>query len=260
MPHTPRAPAIFLGHGSPMVAIEPNDAARTWGPLAQRFERPKLILAISAHWETKGVLITAAERPRTIHDFYNFPQALYDMDYPAPGDPAFAKALEARLAPFNARADLDGWGLDHGTWSVLHYMYPDADIPVVQLSMDLRRTPAGHYQIGQALEALRDEGVLILGSGMIVHNFSFFRNRDPVAMGKAHAFAKHVAERVEARDHQPLVNYLSFGEGAALSVPEPEHYLPLLYVLAATRPEESVEIFNQDSMVGGMTSVAIGLN
>jgi 4,5-DOPA dioxygenase extradiol len=257
---TSRLPAIFVGHGSPMNAIQDNALTRSWAALSGQFERPRAIVCVSGHWETKGVLITAAERPRTIHDFYHFPPELYAIDYPAPGDPALAAALEARLAPWRARADLDGWGLDHGCWSVLKFMYPDADVPVVQLSLDLRRTPAEHYEIGGALAPLREEGVLILGTGNIVHNLRLFDRVKAEPEPWAKTFDDAVAERVEAGDHAPLVAYERLGPEARLAVPEPDHYLPLLYVLATQGEKEPVQIFNRlvaSSM--SMTSVAVGL-
>ncbi len=167
-------PALFIGHGSPGFAIQANPYTPAWAALARRFPRPAAIVAISAHWETKGVLITLAERQRTIHDFYNFPPEMYAIEYPAPGAPALARRIEQMLAP-HARADLDGWGLDHGSWSVLRVMYPQADLPVIQDSLDVRRSAADHYALGRALGALRDDGILLMGSGNIVHNLRRFR-------------------------------------------------------------------------------------
>ncbi len=260
VPMTARMPALFIGHGSPMNALQDNDLTRSWTALGEKLPRPRAILCISAHWETKGVLITSAKSPRIIHDFYGFPQALYEVSYPAPGDPALAKALEARLANFRARADLDGWGLDHGAWSVLKFLYPQADVPVLQLSLDLRRSPAEHYEIGKALAGLRDEGVLILGSGNIVHNLRLFdpRSLDPYPW--ATAFDAEVARRIKARDHAGLIDYLAMGPEAVLAVPEPDHYLPLLYVLATQGPDEVALVFNE-AIVGSlsMTSAALGV-
>lgn len=257
---THRMPALFLGHGSPMNALQDNELTRSWTALGERLPRPRAILCVSAHWETKGVLVTAAENPRTIHDFYGFPQALYQTTYPAPGDPGLAKALEKRLAAFRARADLDGWGLDHGAWSVLKFLYPKADVPVLQLSLDLRRTPAEHYQIGQALAGLRDEGILILGSGNIVHNLRLFDPRALEPQPWAVKFDAEVAGRIRAHDHQGLIDYPAMGPEAALAVPEPDHYLPLLYVLATQGEDESVEVFNE-IVVGSlsMTSAMVGV-
>ena len=256
----PRMPALFFGHGSPMNALEDNPMTRSWTAMGQRLRRPRALLCISAHWETKGVLITAAEHPRTIHDFYGFPQALYDVTYPAPGDPALAKALETRLAAYRARVDVDGWGFDHGTWSVLKFLFPKADTPLLQLSLDLRRTPAEHYEIGQAIAPLRDEGVLIVGTGNIVHNLRLYNPRSNAPRPWAQTFDDAVAARIEAGDHASLIDYPAIGPEAALAVPEPDHYLPLLYVLATQGADERAEVFNKQ--VAGslsMTSVAVGV-
>ncbi len=254
--HAPM-PALFLGHGSPMNALADNSLTRAWTALGRRLVRPAAVLAVSAHWETKGTLITAAERPRTIHDFYNFPAELHAMQYPAPGDPALARRIEALLAP-HARADVDGWGLDHGTWSVLKFLYPDADVPVLQLSMDVRRTPAEHYALGQALGALRDEGVLLLGSGNIVHNLRLYDPRATEGAAWAVQFNDAVKDRVLAGDDEAVIDWKTL-PGAALAVPEAEHFLPLLYVLGARRPGETVEILT-DEVTGSlsMTSVLVG--
>lgn len=255
-----RMPVLFVGHGSPQTAFEDNPVTRSWTALGQRIGKPKAVLVISAHWETKGVLITAAERPRTIHDFYNFPKALYEFTYDAPGDPALAKAIEARLAPFGARADLDGWGLDHGCWSVLKFLYPDADVPVLQLSLDLRRTPEQHYQIARAISGLRDEGILILGTGNIVHNLRLFDPRSPAALPWAKAFDDEIVSRVQANDDAAVVDYLALGDEARLAAPEPDHFLPLIYALGAREPGEPVEVFNREVRGSlSMTSVVFGL-
>jgi 4,5-DOPA dioxygenase extradiol len=252
-------PALFVGHGSPMTAMEDNAITRAWRALGERLPRPKAILAISAHWETKGTLITAAERPRTIHDFYGFPPALYQQQYPAPGDPALARHIQNDLLP-HARADLDGWGLDHGTWSVLTHMYPDADVPVAQLSMNTRLTPRGHYEIGQALAPLRDEGVLILGSGNIVHNLRLYDWRPGAAAYPwARRFTDVVTDRVRAGDHDALIDYAHLDPEVTLAFPEPEHYQPLLYVLGAQGAEDGVEVLTDEVVSSlSMTSVLVG--
>lgn len=253
------APALFLGHGSPMNALSDNDFTRAWRALGERISKPAAILCISAHWETKGTLITAAEAPRTIHDFYNFPQALYDITYPAPGSPTLAKRIEAMLAP-HARADLDGWGLDHGAWSVLRFLYPDADVPVVQLSMDIRRSPAEHLAIGRALTALRDEGVMILGSGNIVHNLRVPFGPDAPTPDWAHRFDAGVTRAILAGERDTLADPGAIDPEWRLSMPEMEHYLPLLYVLGAAGTDDAVEV-PVSQVKGGiaMTSFAFGL-
>jgi len=256
---SPRMPVLFVGHGSPMSALEDNTSTRAWRALGERLPRPKAVLAISAHWETKGVLITAHPQPRTIHDFYGFPQALYAKQYPAPGDPALARQVAQMLAPY-ARADLDSWGYDHGTWSVLAHMYPDADIPVIQLSMDMRLAPQGHYEIGRALAPLRDQGVLILGTGNIVHNLRLFqRDLDTPPVPFAARFNATVKAKVLAGDHDALIDYASLDPEVHLAFPEPEHFQPLLYVLGAKGPDEAIE-FVTDTVYStiSMTSVLIG--
>lgn len=253
------APALFVGHGSPRDALRETPASQAWAKVASSIGRPRAILCVSAHWESKGVLVTRAARPRTIHDFYRFPDHFYEIDYPAPGDPDLAFAIEARLAAFNARADLDSWGLDHGAWTVLRWMYPDADVPVLQLSMDVRRDAAGHYAIGQALAGLRDEGVMILGSGNIVHNLRVPRPRGDEVFPWAGRFDALVADLLEAGDHQSLIDYAAMPD-ARDAVPESEHFLPLLYVLGAARPNERPILFNREVLASvSMTCAGFGL-
>jgi 4,5-DOPA dioxygenase extradiol len=251
-------PVLFVGHGSPMNALDDNVYTRAWRALGERLPRPKAILAVSAHWETKGVLITAAERPRTIHDFYGFPPDLYAVEYPAPGDPALARTIAGMLAP-HARADLDSWGLDHGTWSVLRSIYPRADIPVLQLSLDIRLGPPDHYAIGQALAPLRDEGVLIFGSGDIVHNLRLFDRRPGASTPDwAVAFNDLVKAKILEGDDQALIGYPAL-PNVHLAFPEPEHFHPLLYVLGAREAGEAVEFLTDDVLSAiSMTSVLIG--
>lgn len=254
-------PTLFIGHGSPMDALRPTRFSSAWRALAERLPSPRAVVAISAHWETKGVLITGAAHPRTIHDFYGFPPEFYAVTYPAPGDPGLAAEIETLLGPFRARADLDGWGLDHGTWTVLRWMYPNADIPVLQVSLDVRRTAAEHFAIGRALGALPDQGMLILGSGNIVHNLRAHDRNAQWVHPWAKEFDDWVLERVAAGDDQSLINYRDEGGAAGrLAVPESEHFLPLLYVLGARRAGESVQPFTQEVFGAlSMTSFAIGL-
>lgn len=254
-----KMPALFLGHGSPMNAIEDNVWRQSWTALAQRLPRPRAILVISAHWETEGVAVTAGARPETIHDFGGFPQALFDMRYPAPGDPALAARVGQLMAPEQVTMD-PARGFDHGVWSVLAPMYPAADIPVVQVSLPLGLAPARHYVLGQKLAPLRDEGVLILGTGNVVHNLRYWRSHDPRLDAVWARFNAAVKDRIMAGEHDALADYVTLAPQAALSVPSPEHYLPLLYVLAVQAPGEPVEIFNDTE--GGaiqMTSVLVGL-
>lgn len=239
-----RMPALFLGHGSPMNVLEENVYTEAWRELGKTLPRPKAIVAVSAHWYTRGTAVTAMEKPRTIHDFGNFPQALFDTHYPAPGSPDLANAIAEALAPCEVRLDRE-WGFDHGSWGVLIKMYPEADIPVVQLSIDGTKPPAYHFELGRKLAALREQGIMIVASGNVVHNLRMVRwqgEAEPYAW--ATSFNDYVRENLtwegEAEQH-PLVNFMRH-EAAGLSNPTPEHYLPLLYVLGARLPGESVSV------------------
>jgi 4,5-DOPA dioxygenase extradiol len=225
-------PALFLGHGSPMNAIESNRHADIWARIGRDTPRPKAILAISAHWYTRGIGVTAMEQPKTIHDFGGFPQALFDMQYPAPGSPALAARVRDLLTPLPVAMDQD-WGLDHGTWSVLAHVYPEADIPVVQLSIDGTRPAQFHYDLGKRLAPLRDEGVLIFGSGNVVHNLGVMRRNGMAPYPWAERFNTFARNALTERNDQALVDYALQGADAQQSIPTPEHYLPLLYVLGA---------------------------
>ncbi len=253
-----RMPVLFVGHGNPMNAIEPSRFHRRWEALGRELPQPRAVLCISAHWETRGLYLTAAERPDTIHDFYGFPKALFDVRYPAPGDPDLAQRCAELLVDDGARLD-PGRGLDHGAWSVLIAMYPDANVPVVQLSLDTGRPGAFHYRIARALAPLRDEGVLILGSGNIVHNLRLFEYHDPEPLDWAIDFDATVRQRIASGEHGGLIDYAGLGPGAALAIPTPEHYLPLLYALGLQTEEEQPVFFN-DEVTGSisMTSIRIG--
>ena len=233
-------PTVFVGHGSPMNALDDNVHTRAWRRLGETLPRPKAILSVSAHWYIHGTAVTAMEQPQTIHDFYGFPPELFAMRYPAPGAAALASRVQALLQPIRVSADQE-WGLDHGTWSVLVHLYPQADIPVVQLSIDATQPPAIHYQIGQRLAALRDEGVLIFGSGNVVHNLRRVRwGDDAVPYPWATSFNDQLRDALLRADHQFAIGYEKAGEAAQLSVPTPEHYLPLLYVLGASTSADTV--------------------
>lgn len=235
------APAVFLGHGSPMNALERNRYTEAWASLAKRFAKPRAILAISAHWYIRGTAVTAMAKPPVIHDFGGFPPALHAFDYPAPGDPALAARVKALLAPLPVRLD-DEWGLDHGTWSVLAHVYPQADVPVVQLSIDATQPARFHYDLGRRLAPLRDEGVMLLGSGNVVHNLRVIRWNDPHAYPWAVQFNETVRELLEKNDHGPLMRYDELGDAALMSIPTPEHYLPLLYIAGARRDDDATTI------------------
>lgn len=250
-------PAVFIGHGSPMNAIEDTEFSRAWEHLGRVLPRPQAILCISAHWETVGTRVTAMSHPRTIHDFGGFPKALFDVEYPAPGSPPLAERVR-ELSPVPVAMDRE-WGLDHGAWSVLCRMYPGADIPVVQLSLDRALTPARHYELGRSLRALRREGVLIVGSGNIVHNLGALVRRD-TASDWAVEFDQRVAELILAGDHDALIGFSELGPAARLAVPTAEHFLPLLYLLALQSPGEPVSFFVERVTLGAisMRSVIVG--
>jgi 4,5-DOPA dioxygenase extradiol len=254
----PRMPALFLGHGSPMNAIEDNAWRRGWAHAGQVLPRPKAILIISAHWETQGIGVTAGERPQTIHDFGGFPQALFDVRYNAPGDLALARRVADLLSPDAVVLDTER-GFDHGVWSVLYPMYPEADVPIVALSIDRSRPDRWHYDAGRKLAALRDEGVMIVGSGDIVHNLRAVNFRTGATPDWSPRFNETAKALILARDHDPLIDYASLGEDAGWAINSAEHYLPLLYVLGASTPDESIEFFNDDVFAAiSMTSVVYG--
>jgi len=227
-----RMPAVFLGHGTPLNVLQDNEWTQAWERVGRDCPAPRAILVISAHWCTHGVGVTAMPHPPTIHDFGGFPQAMFDIRYPAPGNPALARRVGELLAPLPVVLD-ESWGLDHGTWSVLCKAYPEARIPVVQLSIDISRPPAYHFEIGHRLAALRDEGIMVMGSGNVVHNLMLLRRGEPFAYDWAIRFNDYIRESVLERRYERLVDFESFGEAARLSVPTPEHFYPLLYIAGA---------------------------
>jgi 4,5-DOPA dioxygenase extradiol len=253
-----RMPVLFLGHGSPMNAIEDNEYRRSWQALGAEFAasrpRPQLILCISAHWLTTGWHLTAMANPRTIHDFGGFPQELFDQQYPAPGAPEVASAISQSIQEPPVGLDID-WGLDHGAWSVLKPMFPKADIPVVQLSMDYARGPAEHVALGRQLKTLRDRGVLIVGSGNIVHNLRAARrnSRGNEAYDWAVDFDTRIAERIGKGDVAGLADFQKLGGLAQLAHPTYDHYLPLLHAAGATDPGEPVRFFNESYQLGSIS-------
>lgn len=250
-----RMPTIFFGHGNPMNAVARNEWTAAWAAIGSRLERPRAIVSISAHWFVPVTAVTAMSTPRTIHDFGGFPRELYEVQYPAPGAPDVALRVRELLAPL--RVDLDqSWGLDHGTWSVLCHVFPSADIPVIQLSLDETQPPRFHYDLGRRLRALRDEEILVMGSGDVVHNlhtYAWGRHlTDPYDW--AVRFEARARELIERCEHAPLVDYALLGRDAALSVPTPEHYLPLLYVLGAGIEGERIT-FPVEGVDGGSVSM-----
>ena len=253
-----RLPVVFFGHGSPMNALG-GRYAETWALMGEAGPRPRAILMISAHWFIDEVAVTAMEAPRTIHDFNTFPDELYRITYPAPGDPALAVRASGLIAPGPVAFDHD-WGLDHGTWSVLMHVYPAADIPVVQFSIDRTRPPEFHFELGQRLKPLRDEGVLIAGSGDVVHNLRAAKSGAADPYDWAERFASLVRQSLKSGPREPLVDYPALGEDAMLSIPTPEHYLPLLYVLGASEADEPIVLYNDeiDLAAISMMSAVIG--
>jgi 4,5-DOPA dioxygenase extradiol len=235
-----RVPTVFFGHGSPVIALEQNDTTRTWAALAERIGRPRAIICVSAHWLTRGTAVTGVAQPQTIHDFGGFPDEMYEITYPSPGDIPLARRVRELLAPEPITLAGD-WGYDHGCWIVLMKAFPKADVPVIQISLDMAKSPAQHYELGRRLRPLRDEGTLIMGTGNIVHNLRSVVRREGVPpCDWARRFSDYVCQRIVEKDDAALINYLDQGADAERSVPTPEHYWPLLYVLGARHPDEHV--------------------
>jgi 4,5-DOPA dioxygenase extradiol len=256
-----KLPALFLGHGNPMNALAHNAYTEAWSQLGQEIPTPRAVLCVSAHWYGPGGGVTAMAQPRTIHDFGGFPRELFEVQYPAPGDSALAARIQALLAPADVPLDVN-WGLDHGAWSVLIHVFPAADVPVVQLRIDATQPPAWHYALGRALGPLREEGVLIIGSGNLVHNLMQYAWNEPQrpAYDWAARFEAQARAWMSAGEHEPLIGYERLGRDALLSIPTPEHYLPLLYVLGTQAAGESVS-FPVEGVDGGsisMLAVKIG--
>ena len=248
-------PAFFFGHGNPLNALLRNDYTNQWAAIGASIPKPKAILCVSAHWYLPGTAVTAMPSPRTIHDFGGFPRELYEVKYPAPGSPELATRVADLLAPIPVELD-QRWGLDHGTWSVLCHVFPQADIPVVQLSIDETREPQFHYEVGRLLAPLRDESVLIIGSGNIVHNLHTYAwgKHDVEPFDWALRFETRARELLRRNDDEPLVNYETLGNDALLSAPTPDHYLPLLYVMGLRRKDEEVS-FPVEGFDGGSISM-----
>ncbi len=256
-------PVIFIGHGSPMNGIEDNHFSRQWRSEVEHFPNPKVVLVISAHWLTNGTYVTAMEKPQTIHDFGGFPDELFAVQYPAPGSPEWAQQTRELVKSTTVELDHE-WGLDHGTWTVVRHMYPDAEIPVIQLSIDYNKPAAYHYALAQELKSLRKKGVLIIGSGNMVHNLrmvAWDQLNTPNygydwAIEANETFNKHLLDR----NHQALIDYNKLGQFAQLAIPTPDHYFPLIYSLGLSNEKDEITIFNNE-LVGGslnMTSVRFG--
>lgn len=249
-PTTQKMPMLFLGHGSPMNAITSNHFTENWNQLGRSLPVPQAILCISAHWETKGSFVTAMAHPRTIHDFYNFPQALYDMEYPAPGAPELAHSIHH----LHQHIGLDHqWGLDHGTWAVICHLYPEANIPTLQLSLDQSLSPQAHYELATLLTSLRHRGVLILASGNIVHNLRLLDfNNAKGGYDWAEDARESMIQHIINDNDQPLIHFQEQGAAFNLAIPTAEHYLPLLYTLGLKDPTDELLIFNNQSVMGSL--------
>jgi 4,5-DOPA dioxygenase extradiol len=255
-------PVIFVGHGNPMNALTRNAWSDGWAAIGQAVPLPRAVLSISAHWYLGDTRVTAMVRPPTIHDFGGFPAELYEVEYPAPGDPDLGRRVAGLLAPESVILDDSSWGLDHGTWSVLRWMFPGADIPVVQLSIDATRPASFHYHLGEGLSPLRSEEVLIVGSGNVVHNLhaANWGRRAPTGYEWAERFDSKVQALLSTGDHESLVEYPALGRDALLSVPTPDHYLPLLYVAGAGGPTAPVSFPVQGMDMGSISMLAVRLD
>lgn len=258
-----KLPVLFIGHGSPMNGIEDNQFSQTWRKMGMKIQKPKAVLVISAHWLTRGTHITAMNNPKTIHDFGGFPQELFNVQYPAPGNPELAQATKQLITMTDVGLDHD-WGLDHGTWTVVRHMYPDADIPVLQLSIDYSKPPQYHYDLAKQLAALRKKGVLIIGSGNMVHNLRMVAwdklNEPEYGFDWANEMNSVFKSKISDGNHKALIDYETLDKAAKLAIPTPDHYYPMLYSLALQDSKDAVSFFN-DKAVGGsltMTSVKIG--
>lgn len=259
---TAKMPVLFLGHGSPMNAIEENEFVNGFRKIAMGIPKPNAILCISAHWETKGTFVTAMANPRTIHDFGGFPKELFAVQYSAPGSPELAKETKSIITKTEVGLD-DKWGLDHGAWSVIKHLYPRADVPIIQMSMDYSQTPQYHYELAQQLKSLREKGVLIIGSGNMVHNLGMVewrRLNESFGYDWALEANEKMKKFILSGNHQALIGFRSQGKAFDLAIPTPEHYLPLLYSLALQDSKDNVSLFNDKPVAGSltMTSVKIG--
>jgi len=258
-----RMPALFVGHGSPMYAIEENEFVQNWRNLSETLPTPHAIICISAHWETRGTQVTAMQNPPTIHDFGGFPQELYDVQYPAAGSPELAKEIIKSVSGTTVSAD-QKWGLDHGTWSVIRRMYPTANVPVIQLSLDYNKSPEEHYKLAKELVSFRNKGVLIVGSGNIVHNLRkvTWDKPDDEEYGLDWAIEANetIKRLILENKHKELIDYNLLSKEVQMAVPSPDHYLPLLYTLALKAEDENISFFNDKVVMGSlsMTSIRIG--
>lgn len=256
-----KMPVLFIGHGSPMNGILDTEFSRGWKKMADEILVPKAVLVVSAHWLTQGTRITAMDFPQTIHDFGGFPEELYKVQYPAPGDPALAKEAATLIKKVPVVLDHE-WGLDHGAWTIIRHMYPNANIPVLQLSIDYSKGPQYHYELAKELAALREKGVLIVGSGNMVHNLrmvAWDKLDDSFGFDWALQMNQTFKERIAMGDHHSLINYASLGKEALLAIPTPDHYLPLMYTLGLQTSKEDIMFFNDKPMAGSLTMTSVKL-
>ena len=254
-----KMPVLFVGHGSPMNAIEENEFTLYWKKLATEIEKPKAVLCISAHWLTRGTFVTAMNHPKTIHDFGGFPQALFDVNYPAPGDTELAEETAKLITSTSVGLDHE-WGLDHGTWSIVKNMYPNAEIPVLQLSIDYSQPAQYHYDLAKQLGALRKKGVLIIGSGNMVHNLGMVawdKLNESFGFDWAIEMNSIFKKKIEENDHTALIQYEKLSSAAKLAVPTPDHYYPLIYTLGLKEEKDSISFFNDKPVAGSLTMTSV---
>ncbi len=260
---TEKMPVLFLGHGSPMNAIEENEFVTGFRNSGKDIPKPKAILVISAHWETRGTFVTAMNKPRTIHDFGGFPQALFDVQYPAPGSPELANETKSIITKTQVGLD-EKWGLDHGAWSVVKHLYPNADVPVIQMSIDYTQGAQYHYELAKELASLRKKGVLIVGSGNMVHNLGMVAwdklNTDSYGYDWAIEANEKMKQYIISDDHKPLIDFKSQGKAFDLAIPTPEHYLPLIYTLALKDSNEKITLFNDKAVAGSLTMTSVKID
>lgn len=258
--HNGTMPVLFLGHGSPMNAIEENKFVQGFRSIGQKLPRPKAILCVSAHWETRGTRVTAMTAPKTIHDFGGFPKALFEVQYPAPGSPWLAEETKATVQQTTIEMDHQ-WGLDHGAWSVVKHLYPEADVPIIQMSLDMHRTPAEHFALAAELADLRQKGVLIVGSGNMVHNLGRVAwdklNAEDYAFDWARTASDKMKQWVLDGDYTSLCNYSKMGTELQMAIPTPEHFLPLLYAMAVKNDKDHITLFNDQAVAGALTMTSV---
>ncbi len=259
MSNTSKIPVLFLGHGSPMNAIEENQFVQGFRKVGQQIETPNAILCISAHWETRGTFVTSMQHPPTIHDFGGFPQALFDVQYPAPGSPELAKEMQKLITKTEVGLD-ENWGLDHGAWTVIKHLYPEANIPIIEMSIDYTKPPQYHYELAKQLNSLRNKGVLIIGSGNMVHNLRMLawnKLNEDFAFDWATEANDKMKQFILDGDHKSLIDFKSQGKAFDLAIPTPEHFLPLLYTLALKDDKEKVGFFNDKPVAGSLTMTSL---